>query len=66
MEMHRLKKIFFLFCEYKMVKICAEKFAENYIYTIKLRKEKEPVLWIRIKDTGEKLDVKNIFDLVDI
>ena len=29
------------------------------------KKGKEPVLWIRIKDLGEKLDAKNVFDLVD-
>ena len=55
----------FLFCMYKMVKISAETFAKNCIPTIKqLRKGKEPVLWIRIKDIGKKLDVKNIGDLV--
>ena len=49
-----------------MVKISAETFAENCIHTItQLRKGKEPILWIRIKDIGRKLDVKNIFDLVD-
>ena len=42
---------------YKMVEISAETLKQ-------LRKEKEPVLWIRIKDIGEKLDVKNIGDLV--
>ena len=55
----------FLFCMYKMVKISAETFAKNCIPTIKqLKKGKEPVLWIRIKDIREKLDVKNIGDLV--
>ena len=34
-----------------MVQISAETFAENCIHTIKqLKKGKEPVLWIRIKD----------------
>ena len=37
-----------------MVKISAE-----------LRKGKEPVLWMRIKDIGRELDVKNICDSVD-
>ena len=49
-----------------MVDISAETFAENCIHTIKqLKKGKEPVLLIRIKDIEKKLDVKNIFDLVD-
>ena len=30
-----------------------------------LKKGKEQVLWIRIKDIGGKLDFKNIFDLVN-
>ena len=65
-EMHRFKKYIFLFCVYKMVDISAEKFAKNCIHTIKqLKKGKEPVLWIRIKDIGKKIDVKNTFDLVD-
>ena len=50
----------------KIVKISAETFAENCIHTLKqLRKGKKTILWLRIKDIGEKLDVKNIFDLVD-
>ena len=49
-----------------MVEISAKTFAENCIHAIKqLRKESEPVLWIRIKDIGRELDVKNVFDLVD-
>ena len=49
-----------------MVEISAEIFAENCIHTTtQLRKGKEPILWIRIKDTGRKLDVKNICSLVD-
>ena len=49
-----------------MVDISAKTFAENCIHTIKqLIKRKETVLWIIIKDIAEKLDVKNIFDLVD-
>ena len=49
-----------------MVEINAETFAENCIHTkTQLRKCKEPILWIRIKDIGRKLDVKNIFDLAD-
>ena len=44
-----------------MVDISADTFAKNCIHIIKqLRKGKEPVLWIRIKDVREKLDVKNI------
>ena len=49
-----------------MVNISGETFAKNYIYTInQLKKGKESVLWIRIEDIGETIDVKNIFDLVD-
>ena len=49
--MHGIKKYIFLFCVYKMVNIDAKTFNENCIFTIKqLKKGKEPVLWIRIKD----------------
>ena len=49
-----------------MVNISAETFAKNCIHTTKqLRKGKEPILWIRIKGIGRKLDVKNIFGLFD-
>ena len=49
-----------------MVFITAEVLAENCIYTIKRQKKgKEPVLWIRVKDLGEKLNIENIFDSVD-
>ena len=49
-----------------MVKISAETFAENCIDTIKqLKKGKEPVLWLRIKDIGRELDVENVYDLFD-
>ena len=65
-EIHRFKKKFFLFCVSKMVDISAETFAKNSIHTItQVRKSKKLVLWIRIKDIAEKLDVKNIFDVVD-
>ena len=49
-----------------MFKVSAGKFAENCIHTItQLRKVMEPILWERIKNIGRKLNVKNIFDLVD-
>ena len=49
-----------------MVEYSAETFAENCIHTIKqLIKGKEPILWTRIKDIRRKLDVKNVFDLID-
>ena len=49
-----------------LVFITAEIFAKNCIYTIKQQKKDNTiVLWIRIKDSNEKLDIKNIFDLVD-
>ena len=47
-----------------MVFITAEVFAENCIYTIKRQKKKkgkEPVVWIIIKDLGEKLSIKKHF-----
>ena len=48
-----------------MVNISPEIFVKNCIRAIKqLRKGKKPSLWIRIKDIGKKLDVKNIFDFV--
>ena len=48
-----------------MVFISAEVFAENGIYTIiQHKKDNNTVLWIRIKDIGKKLGVKNIADLV--
>ena len=49
-----------------MVDISTETFAKNCIHTReKQKKGKEPVLWIAIKDLGEKLYIKNIFNLVD-
>ena len=48
-----------------MVFITAEVFAENCIYTIKQKKDNTTVLWIRIKDLSEKLNIKNIFDSID-
>ena len=46
-----------------MVNISAETFAKHYIHTIKhLRKSKELKNWVRIKDIGRKLYVKNISD----
>ena len=49
-----------------MVVISPETFAKNGVYAIRQsKKNKEPILWIRIKDIGKKLDVKNIFSLVD-
>ena len=49
-----------------MVEITKETFSKNCIHTItQVRKRKILAIWIRIKDVGEILDVKNIFDLVD-
>ena len=49
-----------------MGNISAETFAKNWIHRIRqLKRAKEPILWIRIKDIGRKLDVKNICSLVD-
>ena len=38
--MHRLKKIFFFFCTYKMVNIDAKTFNENCIYNKATKKGK--------------------------
>ena len=66
MEMHRLKKIFFLFCVYKMVDISVDTFAKNCIHTIsQLKRGKESILWLRIRDIGRESDNKNLPDLVD-
>ena len=49
-----------------MIDISAETFAKNCIYTIsQLKRGKKSILWLRIKDIGRELDVKNIFGLVD-
>ena len=40
----------------------AETFSKNCVYNII---DKEKKLWLRNKDKGEKLEVKNIYDLVD-
>ena len=62
--MHRLKKN--VFCVYKMVDFSAETFAKNWIHTInQLKTCKKSIFWLRIKDIGRELNVKNIFDLVD-
>ena len=44
--------------------ISSDAFTKNCIYTTKQQKKKEK-LWIRIKDLKEKLDLKNVCDLVD-
>ena len=49
-----------------MVNIRAEIFDENCIHTIiQLREGKKFALWLRIKDIGEKLNIKDIFDSVN-
>ena len=45
-----------------MVNISAQTFSKCCIYNII---DKEKKFWQRIKDIGEKLDFKNIFDSVD-
>ena len=60
--MHKIRKIIF-FNIYKMFKISAEKFAKNFVYTIKVNKtDNKSVLWIKMIDIQKKLDVKNIYD----
>ena len=60
--MHKIKKKRYFFNKYKMIKISAEIFAKNYVCNII---DKEKKLWLRNKDIGEKLGVKNIYDLID-
>ena len=49
-----------------MFKISAEKFAKNFVHTIKVNKtDNKSVLWIKMIDIQKKLDVKNTHDLVD-
>ena len=64
--MHWLKN-FVLVCMYKMVEISAETWndAGVGVIIINYKGQDKPVLWLRIKDIGRELDVKNIFDLVD-
>ena len=46
-----------------MFKISAEKFAKNFVHTIKVNKtDNKSVLWIKMIDIQKKLDVKNICD----
>ena len=63
--MHKLKKK--LFCMYKWLKLSTKTWnnASVDVIIIHYQGEDKPVLWLRIKDIGEKLHVKNIFDLVD-
>ena len=45
--------------------IAVDAFAENCIHIIKqLKMKKKAILWVRIKNLGEKLDIKNIFDSI--
>ena len=49
-----------------MYKISAKTFDENCIHTIsQLKRGKELILWLRMKDVERELDVENIDDLVD-
>ena len=59
--MHRIKKNNIFFNKYKMFKISAETFAENYVYNII---DKEKKLWLRNKDIWEKLGVQNMTWLI--
>ena len=59
--MHKIKKTKF-FSKCKMIKISAETFAKNCVYNII---DKEKMLWLRNKEIGEKLGVKNVYDLID-
>ena len=59
--MHRIKKNNIFFNKYKMLKISAETFAENYVHNII---DKEKKLWLRNKDIWEKLGVQNMTWLI--
>ena len=50
----------------KIFKTDAETFSKNCVYAIKVTKtDYKSVLWIKMIDMQEKLDVKNFHDLVD-
>ena len=61
MEMRKFRKIIF-FNKYKILKISSETYAKNCVYNIT---DKEKMQWVRRKGIGEKLDVENIYDLID-
>ena len=49
-----------------MAGISTETFVKSCIYRIsQLKRGKKSIFWLKFKDTGRELDVKNIFDLVD-
>ena len=59
--MHKIKKTL-----QKMFKVTAETFAKNCAHTIKVNKtDNKSVLWKKLIDIQNKLDVRNIHDLVD-
>ena len=59
MEMSKIKNIYI---KYKILKISAQTHAENCIHNIT---DKEKMLWLRKKDTGETLGAEDIDDLID-
>ena len=62
--MDRLKKIFFCFLYIKWLALVLKML--NCIHIIsQLKRGRVSILWLRIKDIGRELDVKNVFDLVD-
>ena len=62
MEMHRLKKIIFLFCMYKMVVFTAQNYTKAGVHTVTVGDRK--LFRIKMNAVQEGSDVKNIFDLV--
>ena len=51
---------------YKVSKVTSETFAKNCAHTIKVNKrDNKSVVWIKMIDIQQKLDVKNIDHLVD-
>ena len=64
--MHRIKKNTYFFNKYKMIRISAETYAKNCVYTIKVNKnvDKDYFLWISMIDIQKSLDIENIYDLV--
>ena len=60
--MHTLKKIFFLFCVYKMVVITVQNYTDAKVHTISIGKRK--LFWVKMVDVQNGLGIKNIPDLV--
>ena len=60
--MHTLKKIFFLFCVYKMVVITVQNYTDAKVHTISIGNRK--LFWVKMVDVQNGLGIKNVSDLV--